>query len=245
MKIKNHCKYYFLLLSLLLISCIGAQVESNKYSIQIGFGYNNYDLSSLKKFTNYYAGQLALNHPYLPVRVVDQFPNYISMQGEILFPFRERQSIGLLFGTGSSGARINYQDYSGELNTDLIILRYTFGLVFDWSLYTFGQNKDIIFRLIPVLILNELKVEEFVRIGEESVSETTKFKCTSGGVNFQLAFKYTLQRVHFLPYIGILVDVPRVLHLSEYPDAEFKYENEKVTVRWGSYQLGIFIGFSL
>jgi hypothetical protein len=96
---------------------------------EIGFGIGNYSMKDLKKLNS-------ANLKILPVeaKITDNFPSVPNYDCGLFYLLNKHISIGLTERYNTTGSRISYKDFSGQLTYDNILSSFATGVQGEYSL---------------------------------------------------------------------------------------------------------------
>ena len=136
-------KYVFICLILIIkINVIANTSDSFHSSFRLTTSIGYYENNGLNKFINYLGSDLSTNYPYIPVKAVTKFPSNVEYQLETYFNFKTLPPIGFYFNLYSTGGRLNSTDYSGSYNLDLLVHRYSFGLIIEYQIFEINTKNE-------------------------------------------------------------------------------------------------------
>ncbi len=78
--------------------------------------------------------QSLFNNTWIGTRTIDSFPAYYNYQIQAAYYFSPDFLAGVYTDYTSTGGRVDYKDYSGEMRNDMTVSR-----IFDWS---FDRRKN-------------------------------------------------------------------------------------------------------
>lgn len=161
---------------LTLLFAFTAHPEGLSARLKFGYSFHNMrDLQSINTLTRQvYRNELGIN-----ARTVESFPPYWDYQFQILVTPDERNAVGVFGGFTSTGSRLHYGDYSGELRFDQRLQRYAYGLHAERSV----NPKDRV-RFVGILrlfvIKSSLELIEALSI-EPDIEESNSFDFQATG----------------------------------------------------------------
>src|SRR5262245_60627018 len=100
----------FLLSSLLLPAAGVPQV-----SVGFGVSYCTFSMKDLKALNEEFA-----TNDGVPAQIVQQFPPYMGLDALVGYGFG-RHRTGIFWSYNSTGSRVTYQDYSGQVQYDQLL----------------------------------------------------------------------------------------------------------------------------
>jgi len=181
----------------------------------------------------------------IPIEAVESFPAQPGWQVGFLYtlPGDSNVALGVFFDYASTGGRIHYQDYSGEVRADQIANGYSLGGMVDIRFIQWELTR-LDFVLGARLIFSSLKNKFYVQVGDQSQSLELDFSSTSIGI--EPGFNYSVFMDLFKINFGIsyLLNIPADLVYSENDQAYLTDQNgKKVSLDWGGLKLGISFGY--
>jgi len=142
---------------------------------------------------------------------MEEFPAYVIYDLAIAWKVNSTGLLGLYYQYGSTGGRVHYEDFSGEIRSDQLLHYNTLALTVTQEL-TIADNLQFRFDLLPGVTFSSLEITESSRIGDLPYRESYKFH--SVNASFQPTFG--LQKIwgqfgikasagfHFAVYAGKL-----------------------------------------
>jgi len=109
-------------ISVILVFSLFANGQTLSFSADIGYG--NYSMSGLKSFNND-----ILNTLPVEARLIDDFPAQPFFYGSIIYQTKSPVYVGVSCGYYTTGSRISYKDYSGELRIDNLVSAWAPGII--------------------------------------------------------------------------------------------------------------------
>ena len=156
-------KFYILALLLLCAECY-AQVE-----VSAGMGVGWFTMNELGEL------QEAIQSTYpVAVRITEEFPPYFIYNASIIWRLSSNISLGPYYQYGSTGGRVHYEDFSGEIYSDQLLHYNTLALSIAQEL-SLKNNFLLRIDLHPGVTFTNLEIIDFVKIGEQSHRESYKF----------------------------------------------------------------------
>lgn len=179
----------------------------------------------------------------LPVeaKVVDNFPQTGFFEGNLLYNFKKIY-LGVSFTYQTTGSRISYIDYSGELKYDQIVSSYSIGPIIKLKL---NREKRLNFNpYISTNIINSsYRLEEKVVLFTEEDNNSTDLESSGILINFGLEVIYKYEWIGAGVFIGYTQDTYGDLFL----DGEEVYleGSNQFSTNWSGIRYGINITFEL
>ncbi|MDD5766122.1 MAG: hypothetical protein PHW79_07760 [Candidatus Marinimicrobia bacterium] len=196
-------------------------------------------MDDLKDFFKEYKSEYPV-----PVKTTANFPPWFDYQVQIIkLQINQDIRIGPFIEYASTGSRLHYKDYSGEIRTDFLVNHIGGGIMLDVA--TSHRKK-----IVPVVYTGisyhktHAKMTESIRIYDEEEKQSINLTSTNiiidQGVGFEMTYKYFI----FAPYIGYQIQIDeKPLHLKGNPKAQFGTEDtDAVGVNWTGLRFGIQVG---
>jgi hypothetical protein len=193
-----------------------AQVE-----VSAGMGVGWFRMHDLKDF------QESLQHSYpVGTKITEQFPVFFIYDVAIYGKVQGSNLVGFYYQYGSTGGRIHYQDFSGEITSDQLVHYNTLGLTLGAEV---SLTKNFLLRgdLHPGATFSKLAFEEVVMVGNEVSHQSFKFH------SINATFQPTIELHKVWGQIAIKVFAG--FHLPVY-SGKLKYEENKSSYLTGGRQ---------
>jgi len=229
------------------VATIHAQKTQETFHVEVG--YSKFSLSDLKSFQKEIykdilkglGGELDI-----PIKIVDNFPGYLSYRFEYYNPFFRKQGIGLFLEYNSSGGRIHYSDYSGEISVKQLIQGFSSGISIKNQILP-SFTGELYYSIYLDATYNILDIEEKTRLGTSHQESNTQFASLSLGVEPSIYFKKDiLENKFFVISFGYRVTHDFGLTLSNNDEAKLKDSSaNQVRVQWDGWKISTGIGMYL
>jgi hypothetical protein len=228
---------------LLLILVLSFPVQENLLGqilipeINIGVGkYHMYDLKDLQD-------EIATGYP-VDARVVDDFPAYFNFKGSLLYEIN-RFGMGFSWSRYSTGARLHYKDYSGEISLKQIIKTDFLGLPFNYILNK-SNPLNFCFRLEPGLTITKLSILEEVSLYSQSSNNQYKFTSNSLGILVGTTVNYKTGRWQPGISFGYFIDTKGKLYLDGDKNKQLvQNDNTSIKSDFSGLRIGISLSYQL
>ncbi len=227
-----------IVLSFLILTAGGLQAQDFllKYSARI----NQFDMVNLRNSQESLVREFQSAGTSL--QILADFPSRSGGLVEVSYAINDRSTLGLFFERASTGGRVHYQDRSGELTSDHIVNRNSFGTISYFSLY---ENIVSIHLYTSVaIIFTDLELSEELRVSEENDDALTNFSYKKAGFEpgfaIRFPYKYLLGELTIGYQLSDLIDFTDgqsqlSLFYGELP------ENE-VEPQWSGLRVGFTFG---
>jgi hypothetical protein len=224
-----------------IISLLLFQIVFNAYGqrlkIEVGFGWGTYSMKDLKKLNE----SLLNSYPVDPA-ITDDFPSGHYYYTTVSYAVNQNVSLGLVCNYNSTGSRINYKDYSGELKFDNIVSCYSPGLQAEFNLssgkhFRLSQETNISF------LFTKLKIREEI-LGQDN---QLIFNSQSFGIEPGFVLSYIFKRIELSTKVGYLLDTKGKNKLKSNKDIILKdiSTHEVVKNNWSGTRVSFSLGVLL
>jgi len=231
--------FSLLVVNLLLLS--GAVCAQDNYNfIRLKLGYGSYNMSDLERIQNLLID--IYSQQQIPVTAVDKFPPYWNYQVEFLRKLNDSFGLSGFFGYASTGGRIHYSDYSGEIKSDQTVTANLYGIGVE---YYFNPLESLRFfsSVNFSLIFSSLELNDFFRIYNESTGSITKFNSFGIGIEPSVGIEYEISSLLFRFDLGLLLNGQGAFYFEEQPDVALKINGDEISPDWMGYRFGFSVGF--
>ncbi|NVO11509.1 MAG: hypothetical protein HXX16_16220 [Bacteroidales bacterium] len=210
---------------LLIFAIYSVTAAGQNLRVGVGFGYGEYKQRSLKDFQTLLAKEMS----GLPIKAVEQFPDYYNYTTSIEYEFKNRCSLGVCYLHCSSGGRNHLADYSGEYKLDMIVKGNGFSLFQRIGLFRM-THFDTYFQFKESVILSSLNLNEHIVINNVS-SNSSNYDFITRAISFEPGAGV---RLSYLPRTTIILGVGYQV------DYESKFwlkgsKSKKLRDRYGAY----------
>jgi hypothetical protein len=207
-----------------------AQVE-----ISAGMGAGWFGMHDLKDF------QESLQHSYpVDTKITEQFPVFFIYDVAIYGRVGGSNFVGFYYQYGSTGGRIHYQDFSGEITSDQLIHYNTLGLTLGGEL-SLAKNFLLRVDLHPGATFSNLDFNEVVKVGNE-VSRAS-FKFHSINATFQPTIELHKVWGQFATKVFAGFHLPAYSGKLKYEENKNSYltggGNDPIVADWTGLRLGL------
>ncbi|MDR2955744.1 MAG: hypothetical protein LBV43_11750 [Prevotella sp.] len=234
-------KKHIFLITLFIIITLSAK---SQFSVSYSAGYGSYEMGDMKNLLNNMANELGGQLPGIPVKVVDNFPGYVTHNLDLSYRIK-RHEFGFRSTYMTTGGKIGYSDYTGEYSGKLTLNGYRIGLNYRYyvPVADFGKSGLLSFfaELSPGITFSNLKSKEYIYLNilEERQDTDDNIDMNANGVSLlpQIGVKWFLT-----PNIGIHVSGGYDFQLGSY----FKYQGVKSNIKsdWSGLRINGGVSFS-
>jgi len=223
----------FLLFAIMKLSV--PEVNAQKEGLMASFGGATYSMDDMKYLQEY----LLSVYP-VEGKIISAFPPYFNTSVNYLRHLFPQLRIGAGYAYSSTGAKSDYTDYSGSIQTNMMVNSHSLGA---FASYIILGNDHLDLLLFGRLDANFSQLEIVSTISASGLFRGTIIKCysispnASAGIELMYNFKYFSIGMDG----GYLVNLPGDLNITE---SESKLhdplDNQKVlTLDWTGWRAGI------
>jgi len=207
-----------------------AQVE-----VSAGAGVGWFSMSELGKF------QKTIQSSYpVDAKITEEFPAYVIYDAAIFWKLHSNGFLGLYYQYGSTGGRVHYEDFSGEVYSDQLLHYNTLALSVGQG-FSFENNLQFRVDLHPGVTFTSLEIIEGGRIGNESRRDSYKFHSINATLQPTVELHKTWGQFGIKVYAGF--------HIAAY-SGKLKFEenknsyltgggNDPIVANWNGFRLGL------
>jgi len=226
-------KIVIILLSLFQLSF------SQKLEFYFGSGINNSSQDELKSLEESWLKVIEV-----PAKITDNFPSTPSYSGIVKLRFKWFY-VGYQYSFTSTGSRISYSDYSGNLTYDFICSSHKFGPSVTFNIAKKNHIYLNLYSHFPI-ILSKVTIKEVFEIYTEKQENKTNFSSMSFGYNPGVELIYKFSRYNIGSRVSYLIDSKGIIYRSNNSDNYLlNFDDQKVHTNWSGYQIEILFGVNL
>jgi hypothetical protein len=174
-------------------------------------------------------------------RITSSFPAFLFYELSTTMTLENSLMFGGSFSYGSTGGRIHYSDYSGEIGSDQLIHFFALTPSIGTSFTFHNDTWKLLADLRPGFVYTEFEFNVYQRIGSSRDSESMDFTSLNISVQPTLSLQKKFGRVGMHTTIGYHVTVlPGNLYSKDYDEAYLIDNNEKeIRADWSGLRFGI------
>ncbi len=223
---------------LLLIFFIQHAAHTQTISIRINSGINFFNMKDLKE----YQGMMNVN--WFGTKAVKSFPPYFNYQLQTTLHFSQHIEGGIYTDYTSTGGRLDYKDYSGEIRYDQVVSRFSIGALFEYKIFKVDIfSIDLSSKLSYQT--SKLKLESLLQLQGDEQSRTSEYTSDGIGIEPGAAAGYS--------YSFFLIRLEASYQLSfsgAYTSGGHKLNNVSETLgdispEWNCFKLAITVGVTI
>lgn len=226
-----HLKIYLLAVCLLLAGTTAAQ---KKVYMEPRLGFGTFRMASLKELQQTVIRQTGVN-----AKATDTFSPYFQFGFGLVRDLDEQTRIGLFAEHGSTGGRVAYEDYSGEIRFDTPVNYHALGA----TLYSHKPIEGSRFSFVAGTEVNvfftRLKTEVYARIHDTSESSEDSFSSTGFGLKPYVGLEHLMNAMPVRLTLGYMASASKPFHVSGEPEHQLirNSYNDKLEPGWGGLRI--------
>jgi hypothetical protein len=202
--------------------------------------YSTFNMEQLKSFQHNYISQTGL-----PLKAVTSFPSWWGYGGAFGWALHNGSLLGLLLNYNSTGARADYEDYSGTARMDQLLHCISIGAFYQVQLNR-SQKWPCYFHISASNIHTTMKVTESFIVGTQSQSNGYVFYSTNYGLKPAFLLRRQFKRSFIHAGLGYEVQFTGKLYLKDNNKAYLTNPSgDNVTAQWGGLRLALGVGILL
>jgi hypothetical protein len=214
--------------------------------ISVSGTYNSFNMTDEAGIQHELLQQLQLQN--IPALATETFPAHSGMQFQLLFridnPSGIKYFVGPYLDIASTGGRIDYKDYSGEIKIDQLFKAYSFGITGEIKIPV-ADNFYLSPSLSIPIIFGSMQINSETRVGDYKDSQNYSFAATSFGLQPSIALGYDYSKFTIGLNLSYLLCMPTSYSPESNSEAFLKNNNgEKVTIGMNGLGLGVILGYN-
>jgi len=204
-----------------------------KIKLEIGYGTGTYSMKDLKEMNS----SILKNLP-VEAKITDNFPSRPYYDGGLFYLLNNHISVGLTERYYTTGSRISYKDFSGQLTYDNILSSYSTGIQGEFAL----TYKSI--RISEVTNISycftKLKMNNLIM----GSSDLSKYNSNSIQIEPRFKLSYLIKKIELGARVGYLVDIGGKNKLSGDKNLILKnlLTGKDIQNNWSGFRIAISIG---
>lgn len=155
-------------------------------------GYGTYSMSEMKSLQE----ELLLDFP-AGAKITANFPGYWFYELKVTTIAREKFVVGANILFGSTGGRIHYSDYSGEISSNQLVNYFSVGSPLALKLKNTDDAFQVYLNLKPQLYISRLSFEFYSRLGTQYDDDLLEFSSVNLGIEPGLTFQRMIRKWGF------------------------------------------------
>lgn len=219
----------------ILTPLLGAEKENITVMAQIGMGtYHMRELKDMMTSTRSYYKSLNI-----PAETMHSFPPYYNFHLQFIHGLDETSSLGGYMEYASTGSRIDYRDYSGNVGEDLIIEMVGVGPLYKETITTILKRFKIKAVVKASFVYSWLHALDYITVYDESESVPLEAHSYGLGLEHGYSIRVPLKMFVLGLYGGFQVTMGFPLHTR---DVLRDQDGNKLHAQWMGFRFGVMIG---
>jgi hypothetical protein len=219
----------------------------NSVILRLKGNYNFFSMSDETALQNDLLSEV--NTQGIPAEAVESFPPYYGLEFQLLFiaksdPGKEYH-VGLFFDQSSTGGRIDYKDYSGEIKVDQLFKAFSIGPIGEIT-KDVGNNFNLAVALKIPLIFGSFKIKSESRLGTMTNSQEIDFSAFTVGLEPGISLSYLFHKVSIGINMDWLIAFPSSYTLDSNSDLKLLNQSgDPVSIGMNGARFGLALGYRL
>ena len=231
-------KYTLIFLFFVFSSLFRLDGQKMKVSFQTGYGF--YNMHSFSDITSQVYTDLSF-----PSKIISNYPAWHYYQPVVKLSYG-KFDFGITYLYEATGSKISSKDYSGEYRFDTRVNSKSPGIILEEIITDNYRYKTGLFLLAGVNF-SSLKMNEFLRIGQEVQQSEVKFESMSFYLEPGLKFIFPVRRFSLEANIGYFKELHRQDYsmISASQNKLLVNKNDGETDIWDGLRIGLGVSFTL
>jgi len=188
----------------LLIILTFPVVACAQVKVSASVGYGTYSMKDLKEHQE----QLKEQFPVDP-KITSSFPGYWYYQFGASYRFKSNFFIGSSVSYGSTGGKIHYQDYSGEIGCEHKVKYISVGVPLGWQFPIQQDKMNLGLELSPALYFGNTQLAFETEVNTQSDQQSVEFESINIGLQPAARLERQVGPVLIFIQAGYYIDVYR------------------------------------
>lgn len=177
-------RYFIYLLAFSLLSA-GKVAAQAKLSLEPRLGYGTFEMGLMKEMQTNVITSTRVN-----AQATDSYGPYYQYGGNAVYNFWKHFNVGVFYEFGSTGGRVDYEDYSGSLRLDTKLNYNAFGILL------FGQKAIAQSKLSAIggveisKVVTKITAHSHFRIDTQTETEDQVFSAKGKGYKAFAGLQY-------------------------------------------------------
>ncbi|TXK50785.1 hypothetical protein FVR03_04600 [Pontibacter qinzhouensis] len=205
-------------------------------------GYGTFRMASMKEMQ-----QTLIKAVEVKAKATDTFGPHLQLGFNLLTNLGENSRLGFFYEQSSTGGRIAYEDYSGEIKVDNIVTYKALGLKLDRSEPIGESRLGFVTGIEANVFFSELRYEIYSRVYDYQESSEEQYAALGIGVKPYAGIQYQTERFHTLLSVGYLASGNRAFHVPGEKDQYLvrNRNNDKLEPGWGGLRFNLTFTFPI
>jgi hypothetical protein len=204
-------------------------------------GYGYYSMSDLKSLQGEFKNEFPVD-----AKITSAFPAFWYFEGGAIQRFNEKYFAGALIGSGSTGGRVHYKDYSGEIGADQTLRYYSLAIPIGLILNPNSKFSVFKFDLRPGATFTNLSLRFYSTIGNQSSNQIVELN--SLNIVLQPGFSFLKRFGNFGVEIQASYNLTLVagkLYVKDSQNYLLNAANKEVKADWSGFRISSGFSFFL
>jgi hypothetical protein len=208
--------------------------------------YNSFMMSDLRNEQEELQGEMALSN--IPAKIVESFPPFYGFKGGFLISMQKGDtntfSVGGVGEYTSTGGRVHYKDYSGEVRADEMASVVSIGGVINIK-KKINETFSVSYQMSIRYFYSSLRYSLLAQVGGSGTSEMLEFFSSSAGIEPAILPTWEILGTQFGLAVSYLVYFPTALKSENYSGRYLiNRSRNKVRIDWSGFRIGVLLGYS-
>lgn len=223
-----------LLTGLLLLS--GSAMAQANFYLEPRVGYGTFGMKHMKEFQ----GTL-IQGTRVPAKQTDSFSPWFQYGLNMVGYLGEHSRAGLFVEHGSTGGRVAYEDYSGEIRFDSFVSYNALGLLYYFTKPMGTGPLHFVGGIETSFLMSRLRLEGYSRIYDSTDSSEDKFNSFGLGLKPYLGLQYPVLNLPVQLTLGYMGSMNGPFHVPGEPDYYLvrNSNNDKLSPDWSGLRLNL------
>jgi hypothetical protein len=184
-------------IAILIVVLAPFAANAQKWNITPSIFYGTFKMSSMKDFQ-----KSMTSWGSFPAKVVNNFPGQIGYSIQAGYLISGRVEVGLRYQFTSTGGRVSYGDYSGEMRYDNLLRSNSYGIFTNIGISK-SPKWPVFFSFALGRVHTDLEMKSYFRLYDDS-SSLTYYTGSSTNTFFNPAFNFNRKlNDHFRVFLGV------------------------------------------
>jgi hypothetical protein len=172
------------LLAGLLLSA-GTAMAQAKLSLEPRVGYGTFQMNAMKDYQ-----QVLIRQSQVKAQATDSFGPYALFGASALYALGEKTSAGLFLEQGSTGGRVDYEDYSGRMRYDFLLRYRALGMGVSTKIALLKSGVHFVQGAELSLIYSRMLLQESGQVYDRAYSGNATYRANGFGFKPYLGLEY-------------------------------------------------------
>jgi len=208
-------------------------IANAQFKVELSYGYGTYSMKDMQQLNYDMLESLPVN-----AKITDNFPGQPYLDAAIYYLLSPKTMLGINCSYHSTGSRISYKDYSGEIRIDNIISAYSPGLILGFKIL---DNRIKIEQENNFSVsLSSVKIEEDIM----NEKDTYALKSFSPQLEPRIKTSVNFGSFDFGVRVGYLIDFKGKTKLDKLSgDTVKNNDGQEIKTNWSGVRFAISASF--